>query len=231
GNSLILLVSPASHSRECRGCCSTHEHRGRRVSTRCDGRRNWTAPWPLSRSSVTRHCCAGASGSRGVRERRHALRHVPDDNRGHRRTAARAHGCVPRKKHPAITIPDAWFRGIGSGGVVILSAASVAATFNFHFGFKAGAIAKHRRDRELPAAAAVRDRAVVVFEPPVYVDRVPRLRMTDVVEHDVVVLTPEEGNGVEPLAAAENVTRRCLPLALGDDPMLHADALVRMRIG
>src|SRR6185295_19334488 len=39
------------------------------------------------------------------------------------------------------------------------------------------------------------------------------------------------GHGVETLAAAQDVARRRLALALGDDPVLDADALAAVRIG
>ena len=51
------------------------------------------------------------------RKHRHALRHVPDDDRGHRRAAACARRGPPREQRPAVTVSDAWFRGIGSAAV------------------------------------------------------------------------------------------------------------------
>jgi hypothetical protein len=45
------------------------------------------------------------------------------------------------------------------------------------------------------------------------------------------MLAPEEGHGVEAFAAAEDVARRRLALALGHDPVLDADALAAVRIG
>jgi hypothetical protein len=45
---------------------------------------------------------AGAHGPRGIRERRHAFRHIPTDNRGYRRTAARAEtACRARNVPPS----------------------------------------------------------------------------------------------------------------------------------
>src|SRR5205814_10190024 len=67
--------------------------------------------------------CRGGTGaprSRAVREHRHAFRHVSDDERGHRRAAARARGGMPRERHPAIAVPDAWFRRLGAGAYATL---------------------------------------------------------------------------------------------------------------
>ena len=44
------------------------------------------------------------------------------------------------------------------------------------------------------------------------------------------MLAPEERNRVEALASPQDVARRDLTLALGDDPMFHADAVAGMRI-
>src|SRR5215208_240857 len=42
---------------------------------------------------------------------------------------------------------------------------------------------------------------------------------------------PEEGHRVEALASPQDVARRGLPLPLGDDPVLDADALPAPRVG
>src|SRR5262245_52196925 len=55
--------------------------------------------------------------------------------------------------------------------------------------------------------------------------------MPDVSDRDVVVLAPEERNGVEPLAASQHVQRGHLPLALGDHKVLDANALAGVGIG
>src|SRR4029079_1594795 len=62
-------------------------------------------------------------------------------------------------------------------------------------------------------------------------DAIPAFRVPDVADGDVVVLAPEERHGVKRLAIAENVAGCRLPLALGHDPMLHANAALRIRIG
>src|SRR3989442_11516991 len=103
--------------------------------------------------------------------------------------------------------------------------------FHFHLGFEAFAIAKYRGDGELLVAATVDDRAIVIFEAPVDVDRVAGLGVADIVDCDVVMLAPEEGDRIESLAAAEDIARCSLSLAFGDDTMLDADALAGMWIG
>src|SRR5215475_8783108 len=55
--------------------------------------------------------------------------------------------------------------------------------------------------------------------------------MADVVDRNIVVLTPEERHGGEWLAMSEHAERGSLALALGDNPMLHANALAAVRIG
>jgi len=57
------------------------------------------------------------------------------------------------------------------------------------------------------------------------------LRMTDVVDRDVVVLAPEERHGVERLTLAEHVSCGDLALTLGNHPVLDADAITGMPIG
>jgi hypothetical protein len=55
--------------------------------------------------------------------------------------------------------------------------------------------------------------------------------MTDIIDRDVVVLAPEEGDGGKSLAVPEHVERSGLSLALGYHPMLDADALTAMWVG
>src|SRR5438105_10152725 len=54
--------------------------------------------------------------------------------------------------------------------------------------------------------------------------------MTDVLDRDVVVTTPEEGHGLEPLAEAKHVAGSHLTLTLRDDPVLHANPLACLRV-
>ena len=69
------------------------------------------------------------------------------------------------------------------------------------------------------------------LERAVDVNRVPLLGVADVVDRDVVVLTPEERDGIEALAIPQHVAGGDLALALRDDPVLDADALAGTRIG
>jgi hypothetical protein len=62
-------------------------------------------------------------------------------------------------------------------------------------------------------------------ETPVDGHVIPALGVTGVSDGDVVVLTPEERDGVEALASAEEVPRRRLPLTLRDYPVLDSAAL------
>jgi hypothetical protein len=49
--------------------------------------------------------------------------------------------------------------------------------------------------------------------------------VSDIGEAEIVLFGPEERHVVEAFAPAEDVVRRCLALALGDDPMFDADSL------
>src|SRR5262245_24995682 len=82
----------------------------------------------------------------------------------------------------------------------------------------------------LPAVELVYDRAVALLELSLDLDFVPALRVADVHEGEIVLVGPEEGDGVEALTAPEDVSGRGLSLALGDDPVLHANALPSVRI-
>src|SRR5262249_4204780 len=60
---------------------------------------------------------------------------------------------------------------------------------------------------------------------------VPLLSVADVVDRHVVVLAPEERHGGEGRATSEHGEGGGLTLALGDDPVLHPNALTTVRIG
>ena len=92
------------------------------------------------------------------------------------------------------------------------------------------AVARERGERQLPSAEDIGHRAVAGLEGSIDLDRVPALGVADVPDLDVVVLAPEKRNRIEALAAAEDVTRRRLALALSDDPVLDADSRARVRI-
>src|SRR5690349_14735151 len=86
---------------------------------------------------------------------------------------------------------------------------------------------------QLPAAEAVGDRAVarLAGEPSLDLRVIPALRVPHVHEREIVLIGPEEGDGVETLPPAEDVSCRGLPLTLRHDPVLHANALTGVRIG
>ena len=97
--------------------------------------------------------------------------------------------------------------------------------FSFHFDFspKAREIAEDRRDGACAAVLFVTDQAIPRFDVAIDLDRVPRFRMADIIDRDIVVLAPEKRHGIELLAAAQHVDRRCLPLPFRDGPVLNTD--------
>ena len=60
---------------------------------------------------------------------------------------------------------------------------------------------------------------------------VPVLGVSDIAEAEIVLFGPEEWHVIEALAPAEDVVRRCLALALGDDPMFDANSLTGQPVG
>jgi hypothetical protein len=50
---------------------------------------------------------------------------------------------------------------------------------------------------------------------------IPLLGMTDVVDRNIVVLTPEEWDRIGLFTLRQHITRGNLPLALGHNPMLN----------
>src|SRR4030095_5389527 len=91
-------------------------------------------------------------------------------------------------------------------------------------------VAGNRRHGQRAVTAPEGDRAFMARERAMDRDRIPALGVTDVVDRDVVVLTPEKRHRIEPLATPKDVPRRDLALALRHDPVLDADAIARMRI-
>src|ERR1035437_5370665 len=94
-------------------------------------------------------------------------------------------------------------------------------------------IAVHHGHGKCHVAAAIGDRAVSrhLVELPVEFGRIPLLGMPHIRQAEIVLVGPEEGDGVEPLARAEDIARGGLPLTLGHHPVLHADALARQGVG
>src|SRR6266550_2384657 len=91
------------------------------------------------------------------------------------------------------------------------------------FGLEILAIASDAGDGELLVAGHVLHDAIALGRITFDDCTIPTLGVAHVVDLDVVVHAPEERDGIEALARAENVAGRCLALALRDDPMLDAD--------
>src|SRR5205814_3170699 len=81
-----------------------------------------------------------------------------------------------------------------------------------------------------PAAADETYRGVTRVERTADRHGLPALGVTHVSDRHIVVLAPEKRHGVEHLAASQHIARSNLALTLGYDPMLHANALARVRI-
>src|SRR5262245_44998385 len=62
------------------------------------------------------------------------------------------------------------------------------------------------------------------------VDRVPFLRVSNIVDRHVIMLTPEKRGRIEWRAYAHHIERRDLSLPLRDHPVLDADTLTRNRV-
>src|ERR1700719_1460006 len=60
---------------------------------------------------------------------------------------------------------------------------------------------------------------------------IPMLGVPDVVDDDVVVLAPKEGDSIEFFPTTENVSRRYLALTLRNHPMFNSDSVPGVRIG
>src|SRR2546427_6660082 len=101
-----------------------------------------------------------------------------------------------------------------------------------HFDLPAQAllVAEQRPQRQQLALPGQPNRHVAVGRITVYVDTIPLLRMTDVVDGHVVMRAPEKRDLIEPLARTEDVSARRLALALRHDPVLHANSLAAVWI-
>ena len=95
---------------------------------------------------------------------------------------------------------------------------------------EARAVARDSGNGDAAVVLEEGDHRILLLERSVHLDAVPSFGVSDVSDRDVVVLAPEERHRVEWFAAAEDVARRDLPLALRDHPVLDSNALVRMRI-
>src|SRR5215471_5107326 len=103
-------------------------------------------------------------------------------------------------------------------------------TLHRHFRLEALDIPVDRGDREHAPVALIAQQAVPRHDVPHDRQLVPRLGVADIVDRDIVVLAPEERHRDELLAPSEHVERGGLALALGDDPVLDADALAAVWI-
>ena len=83
------------------------------------------------------------------------------------------------------------------------------------------------RDRELLASEPIRYGAVSTLQRPRDLGFVPVLGVSDIGEAEVVLFGPEERDVIEAFTPAENVARRRLALALGDDPSVRREFVHR----
>src|SRR5665213_2409916 len=76
--------------------------------------------------------------------------------------------------------------------------------------------------RELPTAESIGYGAVSILERPRDLRTVPVLGVSDIAETKVVLFGPKKWDVVEGFTLAEDIMRRCLALALGDDPVFDS---------
>src|SRR5580704_12276617 len=125
---------------------------------------------------------------------------------------------VERRVPARFYVPRSTFRVPNSTFRILRS------TFHGQLGLQAQQIAGNRGQGKGAVAALVADRALPL-EGAVNLDAVPLFCVTDVVDRDLVVLTPEERDRLEPYAVAEHVPGRRLALTLGHNPMFDTDAI------
>src|SRR6185437_15342797 len=164
---------------------------------------------------------AAPVAARGAAASRIAARRGRRGKRGCRGRARRGTGGSPWARVTRASPPDQC-ASLSSGRGLPLQA---------DLGLEALGVAKDRGDRErAPGAAHAHE---PVLGPDIALDRevVPALGMADIVDRNVVVLTPEERDRIERLAPPEHVERRRLSLPFRHDPMLDADGLAGEAIG
>ena len=93
------------------------------------------------------------------------------------------------------------------------------------------AVASDRGHRQHPSVGPVTHGTIVLVRKPLDLDRVPPLGVTDVVDRQVVMLTPEERHLDEARAISEEGPRDGLALPLSNDPMLDTHETAASRIG
>jgi len=86
-------------------------------------------------------------------------------------------------------------------------------------------IAMDHGGRELSASAPIGYGAVSTLQRSRDLGLVPVLGVSDIAETEVILFGPEEWDVIEAQAPAEDVVRRCLALALGDDPVFDTNSL------
>src|SRR4030088_49656 len=97
------------------------------------------------------------------------------------------------------------------------------ASLHRQFLLEAVDVAVDRGDGEHLAIAAIAHHAIARLDVAVYLERVPLLGMTDIVDRQVVMLAPEERNIGKALAPPQYIARDSLTLALGDDPVFDPE--------
>jgi len=90
-------------------------------------------------------------------------------------------------------------------------------------GLQAFKVAEDRSNSTHSAIALEAEDAVFAHDVAFNHDLVPCLRMTHIVDWNIVVLAPEKRHSGEGYGVAQHIESRGLALALGDDPVLNAD--------
>src|ERR1035438_6542995 len=101
------------------------------------------------------------------------------------------------------------------------------ARFHRRLGLQVLQIPRDRCDSEGASPALIRHGAIPSTGISVDLDRIPMFGMPDIVNGDVVMLTPKEWNGIESFAITQNILCCRLPLTLSHHPVLYAYSLSR----
>jgi hypothetical protein len=102
--------------------------------------------------------------------------------------------------------------------------------FEFDFRAQTFQIAVNDSHGQLPAVAAIGDSAIGPLQRSVDLNMIESFGVTDIREAEIVLLGPEERDGVKRLSLSKYVPRRGLTLTLGHDPVFHADSLAAQPI-
>src|ERR1700677_4095320 len=111
-----------------------------------------------------------------------------------------------------------WARGLINSTAP--SGRSRALPLQADFGFEAREIAEDRGDRKRASGATHAHQAVLARDIAFDGEFVPLLGVAHIVDGHVVVLAPEERNGIEGLMAPQHVESRGLSLAFRHDPKI-----------